>query len=212
MEEARTLAEKILPWSEIIRTLIITTTIAVVGFSIQRSIAQQSLRATYTELAISILSRDTKTEADQKLRDYAVDVLRENSNTPIEPEVLELIRTGNLNLPPSVQKELEDLRKFEYGIKMSAAEESFQETERRREINETWLINTDFSGSTRKEMERNSQFGQALGQYSFSYAYQSSSEPRDTVIGQYPTPEESPRIEPGASILLLLSDGTEGAE
>lgn len=80
--------------------------IAVTGFLIQNSLTIMSVRQQYVELAVSILA-ERKDEVDQALREWAVDLLADNSPTAFRHSVVQQLKTGQVSLPaPCAERSL----------------------------------------------------------------------------------------------------------
>lgn len=79
-------------------SVLIPIAIGLVGASIQRSIATQNVNKDYVALAVSILTQPEES-VDPGLRNWAVDLLNENSPKKLEPETLASLKTGDARLP-----------------------------------------------------------------------------------------------------------------
>lgn len=68
---------------------------------IQRSIASESIRKDYVQLAVGILSSQN---SDSRLREYAAEVLAENSPVPFTPEIKTSLISPGLKFLPDISK------------------------------------------------------------------------------------------------------------
>jgi hypothetical protein len=82
--------------TKILSLLAIPVVIAIIGGSIQSSLARRTVSQQYVQLAVSIL---TSKEAHEDLRRWAVDLLNDNSPTKLSLNVQEQLRTGAVKLP-----------------------------------------------------------------------------------------------------------------
>jgi WD40 repeat protein len=84
--------------SKIISIVAIPIVVAIVGWYIQNSLAKRNVSQEYVKLAVSIL-KESKEKTDPALRDWAVDLLNENSPTKFSRVVAEKLKAGQANLP-----------------------------------------------------------------------------------------------------------------
>jgi hypothetical protein len=75
--------------------------LAGVGWIIQARLQNQSVSRDYVQLAVSILRDPDKEKVPPELRDWAVDLLNENSPTKFSPEVTKKLKSGETTLPMS---------------------------------------------------------------------------------------------------------------
>jgi WD40 repeat protein len=84
-------------FSKVISAIAIPIVIAVGGWWIQNSITKQSISKDYVALAISVLEKP-KSEIDQGLRDWAVDLLDEYAPSKFPVETISRLKSGSINL------------------------------------------------------------------------------------------------------------------
>lgn len=78
-------------------TLAITLLIAVLGVWIQRTIAEDSARRGYIDIAVRILTQAPSGQ-DKGLRQWAAQVLAKNSPVPIPADLIDRLSTGEAGL------------------------------------------------------------------------------------------------------------------
>jgi WD40 repeat protein len=83
--------------SKVLSAIAIPIVIAVGGWWIQNSITKQSISKDYVTLAIGILEK-SKSEIDQSLRDWAVDLLAEYAPSKFPAETISRLRAGSISL------------------------------------------------------------------------------------------------------------------
>jgi hypothetical protein len=197
--DAKTLAEKLLPWSQILSHILIPVLIVIFGATLQNTISKRSTQSSYTELAISILAEPNKKEIDPKLREWAAELLGKNSPIKLPIETIEKLSQGAIALPPEVESELTRLRKYK-----ETQEEIVLEKLTAEEISNSqrqWKYAPPFMGSPKEETGFIADGG---GQLNLIFTYKKSNKPRDTVIGQYPEPGDKLH---DLTVVLILSDG-----
>lgn len=109
----------------------IPVVIAIGGWLIQRQLQDQSIRRDYVQLAVSILQNPDPSKVPPEIRDWAVELLNENSPTKLNAEAVSNLKSGKATLSgftfvptaaltPDLQKALEtSLQKFkEYLVKL----------------------------------------------------------------------------------------------
>jgi WD domain, G-beta repeat len=84
--------------AKILSLVAIPVIIAVFGWLIQDSLAQRNVGQEYVKLAVSILI-ESKEKANPALRDWAVDLLNQNSPTRFSPAVVQQLKAGEVSLP-----------------------------------------------------------------------------------------------------------------
>lgn len=84
--------------AKIVSLVAIPVVVALAGWLIQDAVAKRSVSQEYVKLAVSILT-DSKEKADPALREWAVDLLSQNSPTRFSPAVVQQLKTGEVNLP-----------------------------------------------------------------------------------------------------------------
>lgn len=79
--------------ASILSLVLIPTAIAVVGWWIQSSLSEQSVKKDYVQIAVGILS-DQRTADDSDLRSWATEVLSKNSPVPFKPTLRDKFIAG----------------------------------------------------------------------------------------------------------------------
>jgi WD40 repeat protein len=87
--------------SRVLAAIAIPTVIALGGWAIQNSVSHQSISKDYVTLAISILEK-SDVERDSGLREWAVDLLNDNSPTRFSPAIAADLKSGALNLQQAI--------------------------------------------------------------------------------------------------------------
>jgi len=88
------------------------------GWLIQRQLQDQTIRRDYVQLAVSILQNPDSSKVPQEIRDWAVDLLDDNSPTKLNPQAMANLKSGKVTLSgftfvqssaltPDLQKNLE---------------------------------------------------------------------------------------------------------
>ena len=119
---------------KIARTLSIAAipvVIAVGGWLIQRQLQDQTIRRDYVQLAVSILQNPNPSKVPPEIREWAVDLLNENSPTKLNTKAIQNLKSGAVTLSgfsfapssaltPDLQRTLEtSLQNFkEYLVKL----------------------------------------------------------------------------------------------
>lgn len=88
-------AEKL---SRILSIAAIPVVIAVGGWLIQRQLQDQSIRRDYVQLALSILQNPDPSKVPPEIRDWAVDLLNENSPTKLNSQAIQKLKSGAITL------------------------------------------------------------------------------------------------------------------
>jgi len=83
----------------ILSLVAIPIVIAVFGWLIQDAVSKRSVSQEYVKLAVTILT-DRGDNTNSTLREWAVDLLSENSPTRFSAEVANKLKTGEATLPP----------------------------------------------------------------------------------------------------------------
>ena len=108
---------KIQSITTIISAIAIPIVIAVIGYFVQTSIASESAKKDYVQMAVSILNN--KDIQDKELRQWAVNVIDKNSPTPLSSNILAKLEDGTifvaipcpkLKIPEELLKKAEQLR------------------------------------------------------------------------------------------------------
>lgn len=97
--------KKIEQIAKILSLVAIPLVIAAFGWTIQNLLSQRSLGKDYVQLAVSILTKEADT-VDPALREWAVDLLNDNSPTRFSPEIAAQLKSGELTLPAFLSKAL----------------------------------------------------------------------------------------------------------
>lgn len=98
-------AQKIEQIAKILSLVAIPLVIAAFGWTIQNVLSQRSLGKDYVQLAVSILTEESD-NVDPALREWAVDLLSENSPTKFSAEIAQQLKTGELKLPTFLSEAL----------------------------------------------------------------------------------------------------------
>src|SRR5262245_49625457 len=77
----------------------IPVVLAIVGWLVQRQLAQQSLRKEYVSLALSILREPDSAKVEPELRAWAVDLLNLNSDLKFDSRTTQRLKSGETRLP-----------------------------------------------------------------------------------------------------------------
>jgi hypothetical protein len=84
--------------SRILSIAAIPVVIAVGGWLIQRQLQDQTLRRDYVQLSLSILQNPDPSKVPPDIRNWAVDLLNENSPTKLNPEAIQKLKSGAITL------------------------------------------------------------------------------------------------------------------
>ena len=76
----------------------IPVVLAVGGWLIQRQLQDQTVRRDYVQLAVSILQNPDSSKISPEIREWAVDLLNENSPTPLNQEAVQRLKSGAVTL------------------------------------------------------------------------------------------------------------------
>jgi hypothetical protein len=87
--------------SRVIAAIAIPAVIALGGWAIQNSVSRQSISKDYVTLAISILEK-SDVERDSGLREWAVDLLNDNSPTRFSPAIAADLKSGALSFQQAI--------------------------------------------------------------------------------------------------------------
>jgi WD40 repeat protein len=94
MREVLTAAETI---AKIVSLIAIPVVLAVGGWFIQKSLSDQSLKKDYVTIAVSILQKPDK-DVPAGLREWAADLLNDNSPTKFSADTLAQLKSGAISL------------------------------------------------------------------------------------------------------------------
>ena len=84
--------------SKIVSLVAIPVILALVGWAIQDSLTKRSVSQEYVALAVSIL-KESKEETEPSLREWAVELLNQNSPTKFSESVADQLIAGDVRLP-----------------------------------------------------------------------------------------------------------------
>jgi WD40 repeat protein len=87
--------------ARIMSLVAIPVVLAIIGAAIQATLGRSTVSRDYVQLAVSVLTAD-KTKTPQELRDWAVDLLNENSPTKFSKEVAARLKGGEIGFPGSI--------------------------------------------------------------------------------------------------------------
>lgn len=87
--------------ARILSLIAIPIVLAVIGAVIQTTLSRSSVNRDYVQLAVSVLTAD-KSKTPQELRDWAVDLLDENSPTKFSKEVAARLKGGEIEFPGAI--------------------------------------------------------------------------------------------------------------
>lgn len=73
--------------------------LAVGGWWIQRQLQDQTIRRDYVQLSLSILQNPDTVKVPQEIREWAVDLLNENSPTKLNEQAIKNLKSGSVTLP-----------------------------------------------------------------------------------------------------------------
>jgi len=85
-------------WSKIIAAVAIPIVIAIGGWVIQDTVSRQGTNKDYVNLALQILQKETKTEEERRMRNWAVDLINASSPVKFDSETTQLLKAGTINL------------------------------------------------------------------------------------------------------------------
>jgi hypothetical protein len=85
--------------SRILSIAAIPIVLAIGGWLIQRRLQDQSIRRDYVNLALTILQRPDTSMISPEIREWAVDLLSENSPTKLNPKAIKNLKSGLVTLP-----------------------------------------------------------------------------------------------------------------
>jgi len=100
--EKPSLLSKIETGAKIVSILLIPVLVAVLGSVINDTISKRALSQEYVKIAISILNAEEGT-VDSALREWAVELLNQNSPTPFTAETRQRLATGEIGFSPTLQ-------------------------------------------------------------------------------------------------------------
>lgn len=86
---------------KVLSTLALPVILAIVGFSVQRRLQDQTLQREYVTLAVSILQESDPQKASPELKEWAARLLDQNAPLKLPPELLAKLQSGRTLLPIS---------------------------------------------------------------------------------------------------------------
>jgi hypothetical protein len=86
-------------FSRMVSIAAIPLVLGVGGWMIQRSLQDQSIRRDYVQLALAILQNPDTSKVPPEIREWAVDLLNDNSPTKLNPEAVKNLKSGSVTLP-----------------------------------------------------------------------------------------------------------------
>ena len=95
--------------TKIVSLVAIPVLLAMFGWLIQSELSEKSLRKEYVQLAVNILSNQSKLPEQEPLREWAIELLAKNAPLPLSPSALKELRTGT-PLNPKIVKILVPIR------------------------------------------------------------------------------------------------------
>src|SRR5215831_6509721 len=95
--------ERIESVSRTISIAAIPLVLAVGGWILQRHLQNQTIGATYVNLAVTILENPDKSKVPNELREWAVDLLNDNSPTKLNPKAVASLKSGDITLPSTFE-------------------------------------------------------------------------------------------------------------
>lgn len=87
--------------ARILSLVAIPVVLAIIGATIQATLGRSTVSRDYVQLAVSVLTAE-KSKTPQELRDWAVDLLNENSPTKFSSEVAARLKGGEIGFPGSI--------------------------------------------------------------------------------------------------------------
>ena len=84
--------------AKILSLVAIPIVLAVFGWIIQDRLSEQNLSQEYVKLAVTILEKPKSSEVPGGLRNWAVDLLNQNSPTKFAPETIRELKAGEISL------------------------------------------------------------------------------------------------------------------
>jgi hypothetical protein len=85
--------------SKTLSMLAIPVVLGIGGWVIQQRLQNQTVSRDYVQLAVSILKEPQDSKIDPAMRDWAVQLLNENSPTKFDKKVAEQLKAGTVQLP-----------------------------------------------------------------------------------------------------------------
>jgi tetratricopeptide (TPR) repeat protein len=115
--------------AKIASLIAIPVVLAVVGWLVQDKLATRTVSKDYVQLAVSILSQPKQADIDPALRDWAVELLNDNSPIKFSTKVATQLRSGVATLPVEQSENLLALaRSYVSAGDFAKAESALRET------------------------------------------------------------------------------------
>lgn len=89
--------------AKILSLIAIPVVVAIFGWLVQNAVSERSSKQEYVKLSISIL-KEPKDKIEPSLRDWAVDLLNQNSPTKFSAKAIQALKTGQATLPAQPNK------------------------------------------------------------------------------------------------------------
>jgi hypothetical protein len=86
-------------FSRMVSIAAIPLVLGVGGWLIQRQLQDQSIRRDYVQLALTLLQNPDTSKVPPEIREWAVDLLNENSPTKLNIQALKSLKSGSVTLP-----------------------------------------------------------------------------------------------------------------
>lgn len=86
-------------FSRMLSIVAIPVVLAIGGWWIQRQLQDQSIRRDYVQLALTILQNPDTSKVPPEIREWAVDLLNENSPTKLNAQAIKNLKSGSVTLP-----------------------------------------------------------------------------------------------------------------
>ena len=94
-------AGKIERLAKILSLIAIPIVIAAIGWMIQDVLSQRAVSKDYVQLAVTILTKEPE-NVDHAIREWAVDLLNDNSPTKFSADVTKRLKAGEISLPEAL--------------------------------------------------------------------------------------------------------------
>jgi hypothetical protein len=89
--------------AKILSSIAIPLVLVIFGWLVQNSLSERNVSQEYVKLSISIL-RESKDMIEPSLRNWAVDLLNQNSPTKFSAAAIQALKTGQATLPAQSNK------------------------------------------------------------------------------------------------------------
>jgi WD40 repeat protein len=84
--------------AKILSLVAIPVVLAIFGWLIQNRLSERNVSQEYVKLAVSVLEKQKSAEVPAGLRDWAVDLLNQNSPTKFSADTIRQLKSGDINL------------------------------------------------------------------------------------------------------------------